>query len=211
LAPLTDSIPKPMLKVAGRPILERIVLQLVEAGIRRVFLSVNHLSHLVESHFGDGRQFGCQIEYLREDRPLGTCGALTLLPKADKPILVLNGDLITQAEFGGLLDFHTESRHMATVGVRRYMHTVPFGCLDLDGTRITRIEEKPTLTKTISTGIYAIEPALLTLIPPATEFSMPNLLSAALAHGDAVGAWEVDGDWIDVGQKEQLQLARGEK
>ena len=106
LRPLTESLPKPMLKVAGRPILERLILHLVGSGIRRVFISVNYLGHVIEDHFGDGSDFGCRIEYLREAEPLGTAGSLSLLPTPTDPVLVMNGDLVTSADVGHLLDFH---------------------------------------------------------------------------------------------------------
>jgi dTDP-glucose pyrophosphorylase len=212
LAPLTDTIPKPMLRVAGRPILERIVLQLVGAGITRIFLAVNYLAHVIEEHFGSGARFGCTIEYLRETQPLGTAGAIALLPEVPaRSILVMNGDLMTQAHVGSLLDFHESGDHAATVAVRRYMHNVPFGCIDLDGTRVTGLEEKPTLQKIVNAGIYALTPAFVQKISAAGPVTMPELLSRCIAEGGSIGAWEVEDDWIDVGQREQLDKARGER
>ena len=119
LWPLTEAIPKPMLRVAGRPILERIVLHLVSFGIRRIYLAIHYLPHVIETHFGDGARFGCEIVYLREEQPLGTGGALRLLPERPRdPILVMNGDLVTQADVGRMLDFHAESRAAATIAIR---------------------------------------------------------------------------------------------
>jgi dTDP-glucose pyrophosphorylase len=210
LGSLTSNIPKPMLRVAGRPILERIVLKLVGHGIRRVFLSINYLGHLVEQHFGDGSRFGCQIEYLREDRPLGTGGSLSLLPVPSAPVVVMNGDLVTQADVGELLDFHEGSRFAATVGVRRYLHTVAFGCVDVEGQRITSFEEKPTLTCMINGGIYVLSPALVRRVPANREYQLPELLVDCLGRNEAIGAFEIHGDWFDVGQKDTLQQARGE-
>lgn len=210
LAPLTDSLPKPMIRVAGRPILERIVLQLVGAGISRIFLSVHYLGHLIEEHFGTGERFGCRIDYLREDKPLGTGGALALLPEAPTaPILVMNGDLMTQADVGAMLDFHAHGAQLATVAVRRYMHTVPFGCLELEGSRVVALEEKPTLQKIVNAGIYALSPELLARIPKNAASTMPELLEGVIAAGGRVDAWEIEDDWIDVGQREQLDRARG--
>lgn len=210
LAPLTDALPKPMLRVAGRPILERIVLQLVGAGISRVFLSVHYLAQVIEDHFGNGERFGCRIDYLREERPLGTAGALALLPEEPRsPLLVMNGDLMTQADIGALLDHHERRRADATVAVRRYLHTVPFGCVELDGDRVTGIEEKPTLEKVVNAGIYVIAPALLQTFKPGAPSTMPELLGEAIAAGRHVAGWEVEDDWIDVGQREQLEKARG--
>lgn len=211
LAPLTDSIPKPMLRVAGRPILERIVLHLAGAGIDRIYLAINYLGHVVEEHFGDGQRFGCDIRYLKEDRALGTAGAIALLPeKSAHSLLVLNGDLVTQTDFGDMLDFHARGGQALTVGVHRYVHTVPFGCFELNGSRIVGVEEKPTFSKVINAGIYVIDPEAVAQVPAATEFTMPELIGETMSRGRTVVAYEIVDDWIDVGQKDQLQKARGD-
>ncbi len=210
LSPLTKLVPKPMLRVAGRPILERIVLNLVGFGIRRVFLAINYLGQMVEEHFGDGERLGCRIDYLREERPLGTGGALSLLPEATDPILVMNGDLVTQANVGSMLDFHLAGKQAATVATRRYMHTVPFGCLEMEGDRVLQIEEKPTLSRPINAGIYALDPSVIARIPKGHEVGLPSVLEDCIERGETVRGYEIDEDWIDVGQHEQLRRARGE-
>lgn len=211
LLPLTENVPKPMLPVAGKPILERLVLHLVGHGIRRVFMAVHHLSHIIEDHFGDGRRFGCEIEYLREERPLGTGGALSLLPEPpSEPLLVMNGDLVTQADLGALLELQAAGPQVATVAVRKYFHTVPFGCLELDGDRVVGLEEKPTLSRLVNAGIYALSPGLVRRVEPGRELTLPDLLAGALARGEVVRSFEIAGDWIDVGQRDQLKQARGE-
>ena len=132
LRPVTEQVPKPMIKVAGRPILERLLLHLVSHGIRRVYLSVHHLGHIIEDYFGDGTRLGCSIDYLREKEPLGTGGALSLLPEIPRePVLVLNGDLITQADISAMFRFHETGGYAATMGVRRYGHQVPYGCVEV--------------------------------------------------------------------------------
>jgi dTDP-glucose pyrophosphorylase len=208
LRPLTDDIPKPMIRIAGRPILERIVLHLIGYGIRRVFISINYLGHMIEEHFGDGSRLGCRIEYLREERPLGTGGSLSLLPAPpSEPILVMNGDLVTDVDVASLLAFHRSHGGAGTMGVRRYRHVVPFGCVDLEGDRITRLDEKPTLTRMVNAGIYVLSPSLVARVPQA-EMGMPDLFEQCLTRGDAVRAFEIETDWIDVGQREQLKRAR---
>jgi dTDP-glucose pyrophosphorylase len=208
LRPITEQLPKPMLRVAGRPILERIVLHLVGCGIRRIFLSINYLGHLIEQHFEDGSRFGCRIEYLREDRPLGTGGSLSLLPEAPKePLLVMNGDLVTEADVGTMLRFHEDGGQKATIGVRRYLHIVPFGCVDLDGNRVTRMEEKPPIVRMVNAGIYVLDPSVVARVPKE-EISIPDVLEQCLAMGELVRAFEIETDWIDVGQRDQLKLAR---
>jgi dTDP-glucose pyrophosphorylase len=210
LRPLTETTPKPMLRVAGRPILERIVLHLVGHGIRRIYLAVGYLGNVIEDHFGDGWQLGAQIDYLREDFPLGTGGALSLLPQVpDEPLLVMNGDLVTQADLGSLLDAHVAANRVATIGIRRYVHAVPFGCVDRDGDRVLRLEEKPALTRDVNTGIYALSPELVARVEPGQPLTLPDLVGQALERGEPVGAFEIEDDWIDVGQREQLDRARG--
>jgi dTDP-glucose pyrophosphorylase len=203
LRPLTDGIPKPMIRVAGRPILERIVLHLVGHGIRRVFLSVGYKAHVIEEHFGDGSKFGCRIEYLREESPLGTGGALSLLPeKPTAPVLVLNGDLVTQADVGAMLDAH--KNRAVTLGVRRYVHTVPYGCVETDSAgRVEWIQEKPDVSVMVNAGVYIVEPYVIASIPSG-PYSMPDLID-----GWQTVAHEIEDDWLDVGQHDQLRLARG--
>lgn len=209
LGTLTETTPKPMLRVAGRPILERIVLQLVGNGIGRIFLSVNYLGQVIEDHFGDGSAFGARIEYLREDRPLGTAGALGILPeRPSTTFLLLNGDLVTSADLGALLEFHAGHEFAATVGFRRYVHTIPFGCLERDGDRLIRLDEKPSIEREVNTGIYALEPAILDLVEPGVPASMPEVIGAVLDAGRPVGAFEIEDDWVDIGQREQLARAR---
>lgn len=209
LAPLTNAIPKPMLKVAGRPILERIVLHLVGFGIRRVVLAVNYLASQIEEHFGEGERFGAQISYLREEQPLGTAGALSLLPEVpETPTIVMNGDLVTQFSVAEMLKFHEAGGQMATVGVRRYFHTVPFGCLELDGDVVKSLEEKPTVTRIVNSGIYVLDQRLIARIPKGAEYHMPTLLDDSLRRRETVRAFEIVDDWIDVGQRDQLRQAR---
>jgi len=211
LRPLTDSIPKPMIKVAGRPILERVVLHLVGFGIRRIFLSVNYLSRIIEEHFGDGSQFGCSIEYLRETQPLGTGGALSLLTqKPEDPLLVLNGDLLTQFDVGNMIAFHTQGGYAVTVGVHEYLQPVPFGVLEIKDDRITAIREKPTINYPTNAGIYLLNPALLDRIPKDVEYTVPALVEDCISRGEQVGAFRIDEDWMDIGHPQELQRARGE-
>ncbi len=211
LGELTKIIPKPMLKVAGRPILERLVLHLVGCGIRRIFISTNYLASVIEDHFQDGAKFGCRIEYLREnpDQPLGTGGSLALLPEVPKhPVFVCNGDLVTQIDVSSMLNFHQDGAFLATIGVRTYTHEIPFGCLELDQGRVTSLVEKPTLSQLINAGIYLLSPQMIQRVP-RSFFPITNLFENALVQGDEIGAFEIADDWIDVGQREQLKQARG--
>jgi dTDP-glucose pyrophosphorylase len=210
LRPLTNTIPKPMIKVAGRPILERLVLHYVGFGIRTIFLSVNYMSHVIRDHFGDGSRFGCEIRYLEELQPLGTAGALSLLPEhPEHPFLVTNGDLITEFDVDAILRFHYQQQCCLTTGIREYQHTVPFGTVDLDGVKITNIREKPTLVCLVNTGVYVLEPRLIERIPKDTAYTMPELIDDCLRRNEDVGGYFIGGDWIDVGRPTDLHAARG--
>jgi dTDP-glucose pyrophosphorylase len=210
LRPLTDNIPKPMLKVAGRPILERLVLHLVGCGITKIFLSVNYMADVIEKHFQDGKRFGCEITYLREERQMGTGGALGLLPSAPKdPIVVLNGDIVSQIDFVGMIDFHKRNNFAATIGTRPYTHQIPFGCLDVDGSQVLNLEEKPIIEKCVNAGVYVLSSEALSLVPQG-EFPMTSLFQAILERGGAVGSYEITSEWTDIGQHSELNRARGE-
>ena len=211
LGKLTADIPKPMLKVAGKPILERLVLHLVSHGIRDIFLSVNYLSHVIEEHFGDGSKWGCQISYLREEEPLGSGGALSLLPGLpDHPVILMNGDLLLEANISELLNFHEIGNFHATMGVRYYTHEIPFGCVEIAKKRISALEEKPLLTKTINGGVYVFSTDALKAVPKNTFFPITQIFEEALKLDNPCGAYPMDGDWFDVGMPDQLKQARGE-
>lgn len=210
LGAITSQIPKPMLPVAGRPILERLILHVMSFGMRRIFLSINHLGHVIEEHFGDGQKLGCQIEYIRENRPMGSGGALSLLPEPPSaPLFVLNGDLVTQADMGAMLEFHNQGNYYATMGVRPYQHEIPFGCIQAEQGRIMALEEKPVVAKQINAGIYLFSAQAIADIPPQTSFPITDLFENALIHNRACGAYLIQDDWIDVGQPAQLAQAQG--
>lgn len=211
LRPLTENIPKPMIKVAGRPILERIVLHLISYGIDRIFLAVNYLSDLIENHFKDGSQFGVSIEYLREDKPLGSGGALSLLPEVPgHPLVVMNGDLIQDANFAKMINFHEQNNFYATMGVYPYFHQVPFGCVQIRGNMLSSLVEKPVLEKTVNAGIYVLSPEAVSNVPPGTGFPITTLFEQALSRKKACGAFVLEKEWLDIGTPQHLQQARGE-
>jgi dTDP-glucose pyrophosphorylase/CBS domain-containing protein len=210
LRPLTDRLPKPMLSVAGRPIIERLVLHLVGFGLKRIFVAVNYLGDVIEDHLGDGSQLGARVSYLREEEALGTAGALGLLPEPpSEPLLLLNGDLVTSADLGGLLDAHVAGGFHATIGTRRYLHTVPLGTVERDGDRVIAVDEKPTLEREVNSGIYALDPSVVARVRPRQALDAPDLIAELLGEGEPVGAFEIEDEWIDVGQREQLAAARG--
>ncbi len=208
LHPLTEHLPKSMIKVAGRPILERLLLHLLGFGIKKVFFAIHYMGCMIEQHFGDGTRFGCDIQYLREAEPLGTGGALALLrERPQNPLVILNGDLVTQVNLESMLDFHTNGKFRATLGVRRYSHQVPFGCLQLDGDRVQRFEEKPVLEQVINAGVYVLSPEVVESVPKRF-LPITDLFEQCLARGEAIGAFEIQEEWMDIGQREQLKKAQ---
>lgn len=215
LAPFTDTLPKPMLRIAGRPILERIVLHLVGCGIRRVFLSINYLGEVIEEHFGDGGEHGCEIEYLREvpGRGLGTCGSVRLMLEAGNvptvPLIVMNGDLVTDFSLHAFLHSHEESGAVASVAVQDYAHTVPFGVAETVGNRLVRMDEKPTHSWLVNAGTYVLEPRILDRIPADVEYHVPDLINDCLARGEVVSTWYSDAEWQDIGRLGELRRAVG--
>ena len=211
LAPLTESTPKPMVKVAGRPILERLVLHLMSAGIRTFHISVNYLAHQIEDHFGNGDRFGCAIHYLREQIPLGTGGPLSLLdPVPESPVIVLNGDLVTQCDVGRMIDTHERSGYAATFGVRPYSIQIPYGVAEVDGDRLMKVHEKPVQRMMINSGIYVLSAKAISMVPKGASYPITDLFGECLTQGIAVGAHIVSDDWIDVGQIDELRRARGD-
>lgn len=216
LGEMTNTVPKPMLQVAGRPILERIVLHLVGSGIRHIVLSVGYLGHQIIEHFGDGAAYGCSISYLEEspDHPLGTGGPLRLLADRgdlpDVPLLVMNGDLITSFSVSGMLDAHVSAGAMMTIGLQEHVHDVPFGVVRLgtDG-QVATLEEKPRVTWTVSAGTYVLEPALIERIPRGQPYPVTDLALGCLHRQELVFGWNLGGDWRDIGRPDELQAARG--
>ena len=209
LHPITEQVPKPMVTVAGRPILERLILHLVSCGLSRFTISINYLGHLIEQHFGDGARLGCEIDYLRETVPLGTGGPLSLLQAPALPILVLNGDLITQADVGDLLDFHEQGGYAATLGLRPYTVEVPFGVAEVEGDRLLSLREKPTERSLINAGMYVLSPEAVAMVPSGREYPITALFEALLAEGKPVGAHVLEAEWLDVGRHDELRRARG--
>jgi dTDP-glucose pyrophosphorylase len=210
LRPLTDSKPKPMMEVAGRPILERIVLHLVGYGVKRIFIAVNYLADMIRDHFGCGDKFGCRIEYLHEDRPLGSGGALSLLPRnLAHPVLVMNGDLVSQFDVSRMLEHHAREAATATIAARHHRIDIPFGVLELREGCLAGLSEKPSAHFLINAGIYVLEPTLLKLIPDGRFYPVTNLFDRLLTEQRKVAVYPIEEDWIDIGRREDLSRANG--
>ena len=211
LRPLTENCPKPMLRVGGKPLLEIILEQCIDAGFQHFYLSVNYLKKQIQDYFGDGARWQVRIDYLEETQPLGTGGALSLLPqKPTEPLLVLNGDVLTRIDYGRLLRFHDEHQAAATLCVREHTTQIPYGVVRMDDLHVLTLIEKPVFSHYVNAGIYLLDPALLDLVPQDRFFDMPTLLEKAMQRQHRVSAFPIHEYWLDVGHPETLERAHGE-
>ncbi|HWC12715.1 MAG TPA: nucleotidyltransferase family protein [Acidimicrobiales bacterium] len=200
LRPVTDKVPKPLLRLGSRSIVERIVSAMVPTGVAHVFLAVNYMAEVFEQRLGGGERLGVHLHYLREERPMGTAGALSLLPRdVSGPILVANGDIVTTLDFRRLLDFHWRHGGAVTVAGVEYVSDVPYGVLRVAQHHLLSIEEKPERRDLCSAGIYVLEPDVLRLLEPDTPLDMPNLIDGVLAEGLSVQVFPVMEKWFDIG------------
>jgi dTDP-glucose pyrophosphorylase len=211
LHPLTESLPKPMLTMGGRPILETILMSFVEQGFRRFYVSVNYRAEAIREHFGDGSKWGAKIEYLHETESMGTAGSLSLLPSVPTaPVLVMNADLLTKMNFEAMLNHHHAHNASATMCVREYSMQVPFGVVKFDHERITELVEKPVSSYFINAGIYLLSPSALARIPHATRYDMPSLFTDLIANGQPCCSFPIHEYWIDIGRFSDLEQAHRE-
>lgn len=208
LHPLTEDTPKPMLRVGGKPVIHTMVDSLVGHGFRRMFLSVKYRAEQIKSYFGNGENFGAQIEYIEEGEPRGTAGSLSLLPtKPAVPVLVINADLLTSVDYNQLLRFHRENLSAATMCVREYSIQVPYGVVDIMDNRVTGIVEKPTNAYFINAGIYILDPWCLDFIPKDERFDMTQLFEALLHQKQTISAFPIREYWLDIGRMQDLERA----
>lgn len=212
LQPLTDHCPKPLLNVGEKPILEIIIENFVAAGFHRFFISTHYRPEMIRERIGDGARWNIDVKYVHEDEPLGTGGALGLLPKdmIREPIIMMNGDLLTNLDFNKLLDFHDAHDGVATMCVRKYEHRVPYGVIESDGLQVTSMVEKPTYHYFINAGIYVLSPSVLTAVGRGQSIDMPTLLDQRMTAGEPVNMFPVHEYWLDIGRMEDFQRAQDE-
>ncbi|MDY0147962.1 MAG: nucleotidyltransferase family protein [Halothiobacillus sp.] len=212
LRPLTDSCPKPMLKVGGKPMLEHILQDLIDYGFYRFYISVHYLREQVIEHFKDGSRFGVSIQYIHEDTPLGTAGCLGLLPRdaVQRPIIVVNGDIMTRVNYEALLQDHDRHTPAATVCTRQYDFQVPYGVIEHEDQRITNITEKPTQHFFVSAGIYVLAPQVVHSMAADTRVDMPDLLKSEITAGRSVRMFPVHEYWLDIGRMNDFELAQND-
>ena len=208
LRPLTSSIPKPLVAVGDKPMLHRLLERLRAEGFENVVISINYLGDQIEQSVGDGSQWGLTVDYLREDTPLGTAGALSLLhPHPESPVLVINADVMTQARYRGLIDQHDKGTSAITVGMRVHDIEHPFGVLDLEGSTITGIREKPVWREFVSAGVYVLAPDVFDLVPVGKYLDMPDLITIALEKGLDVQGFPFHESWLDIGTPDDVLRA----
>lgn len=208
LKELTRDTPKPMLNVGSRPILETIVRSFSEQGFHRFYFAVNYKADQIENYFGDGSGFGIEVNYLREQQRMGTAGALSLLSaELEHPVIVTNADLLTKADYAGMIENHLSTGADATMGVRKYEMQVPFGVVQEQDGRISSIFEKPVHQFMVSAGIYVLSPSVLKLVPRDQFFDMPTLFESITEQGLYARSHHIDGYWLDIGQPSDFERA----
>lgn len=211
LRPLTENTPKPMLEIGGRPILETIVRRLAAAGFVNFHISVNYRAEVIQDHFGDGGAFGVNVHYIEENEPLGTAGPLGLLPRdLDKPVLVMNGDVLTKFDPGQMIAFHSQNRGAATMGVREHEVQVPYGVVDLENHHIVGLREKPVERYFINAGLYILGPEARALVPRGAACDMPALFEICREVNLKTLAFPVREYWVDIGRPEDYRRAADE-
>ena len=210
LRPLTEDLPKPMLPLGSRPLLELIVEQLRDAGIRRLNVATHYKGEVISEHFKDGQDFGVDIRYVKENQPLGTVGALSLLEESDEPLLVINGDILTRVDFRAMHNFHREHGADLTIAVRQYDMRVPYGVVDTDGVAVRGISEKPVLKQFINAGIYLLSPTVKRMIPNGEPYDIPDLIQLLLKEGRTVVSFPVREYWLDIGEAGQYDQAQSD-
>ncbi len=211
LRPHTEDCPKPLLPVAGKPMLEHIIERAKLEGFNHFVLAIHYLGYMIEEYFGNGDRLSVRIDYLREEYPLGTAGALGLLePIPDAPFVVTNGDVITDIHYGELLDFHTRHNATATMAVRVHEWQHPFGVVQTQGVEIVGFEEKPIARSHINAGVYALDPLALSVLTADAHCDMPTLFERLQVKRQRTVAYPMHEPWLDVGRPADLQLANNQ-
>lgn len=212
LKPLTNITPKPMLHVGGKPVLETLILRLKRHGFVNFYISTHYLPEVIHQHFGNGQQFGVNIQYVHEESPLGTAGALGLLDsrQLNLPMLVVNGDILTAIDFERLLEFHMQNNFAATMCVREYEHQIPYGVIQGDQGRICSIEEKPIQRFFVNAGMYVLNPEVVAACVAGVHIDMTDLLAAQMHNQGGVGMFPIHEYWLDIGRMDDFQRAQSD-
>lgn len=213
LRPLTDTCPKPMLHIGNKPILETVIRSFIKAGFVNFYISTHYMPEQIRAHFGDGRELGVNISYVHEENPLGTGGALGLLPKdlpKDLPLIMMNGDVLTKVDFQRLLDFHLENDADATMCVREYDYQIPYGVINGEGNKISSMVEKPIQRFFVNAGIYVVSPRVIESVPKDHHIDMPTLLEQHMHERDNVLMFPIHEYWLDIGRMDDFNRAQAD-
>ena len=211
LRPLTDNCPKPMLKVGDKPILETVIKSFIKAGFNNFYISTHYMPEQIHQHFGDGTDLGVSISYVHEETPLGTGGALGLLPEdmpRDLPLIMINGDVLTKVDFQRLLNFHMENDADATMCVREYDYQIPYGVINGDGNQITSMVEKPVQRFFVNAGIYVVSPRVIQSVEKNQKIDMPTLLEQHMEERQKVLMFPIHEYWLDIGRMDDFNRAQ---
>lgn len=209
LSHLTQNCPKPMLKIGDKPILQHIIEKAIDEGFNNFFIAINYLGNIIEEYFGNGEKFGISINYLRETSPLGTAGSLSLLEvSSNLPIVVTNGDVLTEVSYAQMIDYHSENGGAATLATRIHQWQNPFGVVETDGSKVISYVEKPINESNTIAGIYVVESQILAKVPKDEPIDMPQFLNQLRTAGEEIFAYPLHEKWIDVGHPEDLASAR---
>ena len=209
LMPLTEDTPKPLLKVGTKPILETIISNFNDLGFRNFYISLHYKADMIKDYFGDGSNFNISINYLEEREPMGTAGCLSLLPAniSHLPIILMNGDLITDLNFASLLENHNQSKSEATVCVAEYDFQVPYGVLEVKGHEVQSIAEKPVQKFFVNAGIYVLNASILSKVEKNQYTDMPDLLAKKLSNNESINTFPIFEKWIDIGRISDFKKA----
>jgi dTDP-glucose pyrophosphorylase len=208
LRPLTEQVPKPLLRVGGRPLIEILVERLERSGVTEVLVALHHKSDMIRDQLGDGARFGVRLSYVDEPDRLGTIGALALIdPRPSAAFFVINADILTTCDFRAMWEFHRAEGTCMTVGVSLHQVDIPYGEFTLHDGRVTRVEEKPRKEFPINAGIYLLDPSVIDLIPSGRYFDATDLIRVCLERGLPVSAHLIREYWLDVGRMDDLRRA----
>lgn len=212
LRPLTEHMPKPLLRIGEKPLLRIIIEELKRGGFRKVFIALNYRAEQIEENLGDGSDLGVEIHYLREHEPLGTAGALRLVPSSarQRPMLVMNGDLLTRINFESLLSYHIQGEQHLTMCVKQHGTEVPYGVVELLDSRVVAVKEKPLQVCFINAGIYVVDGQAVDLIPPDGRFDMTALVERAIHRWGGVASFPIHEYWLDIGRQADYERAHSE-
>lgn len=206
LYPLTKNIPKPLVKVAGKPMIEHLIIRAKSQGFNEFIISINHLGHLIKEYLGDGKKLDVVINYIIEEKPLGTVGSLSMISdKSNLPLIITNVDVFTDVKFSEILDFHSLNNSVATMGVRLYKWQNPYGVVHTDGIHITKFEEKPLFESFINAGVYILEKRALNLLQKDHYCDMPKLFERLKAKKNKTIVFPIHENWLDVGKIDDLK------